>query len=112
MPNDESVLEREAEVEQEGETERETEEGAMQEEAIQREEAIQKVKQRILQVVMSKGAVLPVELAVQTYSFPEEIAKPLADLEEEGVIERQGLKGSEMIVLTQKGLEQFKAGLL
>lgn len=96
MVDNESVPEREIETEWPAETE---------------EDVKQKVKQRILQVLINKGAALPVELAVQTYSFPEEIARPLADLEQEGIIERQGLKGSEMIVLTQKGLEQFKTGL-
>jgi hypothetical protein len=109
MPDDENVPEREVETEWEVETGRETQ---IAREAEIEEETEQKVKQKILQVVMSRGAVLPVEVAVQTYSFPEEIAEPLAKLEEEGVIERQGLKGSEMIVLTQKGLEQLKAGLV
>ncbi len=96
MPDDEIVPEQEIETEEQAET---------------REDTEQKVKDRILQVLINRGALLPVELAVQTYSFPEEIAGPLADLEQEGVIERQGLKGSEMIVLTQKGLEQIKASL-
>jgi DNA-binding MarR family transcriptional regulator len=68
------------------------------------------VKQKILQVLESKGAVLPVELAVQTYSFPEEIAGVVSSLEQEGLIERQALRAGEMIVLTQKGQEQSKAG--
>ncbi len=103
MLEDENVPESEIETEWEIETGRETE---------TEEETEEKVKQKILQVLVNRGAALPVELVVQTYSFPEEIARPLADLEEEGVIERQGLKGSEMIVLTQKGLEQLKAGLV
>lgn len=97
MADNERVPEREIETERLAETE---------------EDVKQKVKQRILEVLINKGAALPVELAVQTYSFPEEIARPLADLEQEGIIERQGLRGSEMIVLTQKGLEQFKASLV
>lgn len=108
MSADENVPEWEGETECEVETGQETKTAR---EAESEEETEQKVK-KILRVVMSKGAVLPVELAVQTYSFPEEIAGLLADLEEEGVIERQGLKGSEMIVLTQKGLKQFKASLI
>ena len=103
MPDNESVSEQDIEREQACET------GQAEAETTRDAE---KVKQKILQVLVNRGAALPVELAVQTYSFPEEIARPLADLEQEGIIERQGLKGSEMIVLTQKGLEQFKAGLV
>jgi DNA-binding MarR family transcriptional regulator len=79
-------------------------------ESVTEQDADQKVRQKILQVLESKGAVLPVELAVQTYSFPEEIAGVVSSLEQEGLIERQALKAGEMIVLTQKGQEQSRAG--
>jgi DNA-binding MarR family transcriptional regulator len=62
----------------------------------------------LLQVLQKKGPALPVELAVRTYSFPEEIAESLANLEQNGLIERQALKAGEMIVLTQKGLRSVE----
>lgn len=63
---------------------------------------------RLLQVLQKKGPALPVELAVRTYAFPEEIAESLANLEQNGLIERQALKTGEMIVLTQKGLRSVE----
>ena len=60
----------------------------------------------LLQALLKKGPALPIELAVRTYSFPEDIAKPLANLEQKGLVERQGMKTGEMIVLTQEGHER------
>jgi DNA-binding MarR family transcriptional regulator len=57
----------------------------------------------LLQALLEKGPALPVELAVRTLSFPEEIADPLANLEQEGYVERQQLQKGEMFVLTKKG---------
>lgn len=62
----------------------------------------------ILQALDRKGPALPIELAVRTYSFPEEIAGPLTNLEEKGWVERQAMKTGEMIVLTKAGHEQVK----
>ncbi len=53
---------------------------------------------------------MPVELASRTYSFPEEIAGPLSNLEQDGLVERQPLNAGEMIVLTEKGQKQMKHG--
>lgn len=61
----------------------------------------------LLKALLAKGPALPVELAVRTYSFPEEIAEPLKNLEEKGLVERQMLKTGEMIVLTEKGHAQL-----
>lgn len=58
---------------------------------------------KLLQALLNKGPALPVELAVRTYSFPEEIAVPLEALEREGYVERQKLQKGEMFVLTKKG---------
>lgn len=63
---------------------------------------------RLLQALRQKGPALPVELAVRTYSFPEEIAEPLANLEQNGLVVRQTMKTGEMIVLTKKGLDLAK----
>lgn len=62
----------------------------------------------LLQALWKKGPALPVELAVRTYSFPEEIAEPLANLEQNGLVVRQTMKTGEMIVLTKKGLDLAK----
>lgn len=63
---------------------------------------------RLLQALRQKGPALPVELAVRTYSFPEEIAEPLANLEQNGLVVRQTMRTGEMIVLTKKGLDLAK----
>ena len=60
----------------------------------------------ILQALLKKGPALPVELAVRTFSFPEEIAAPLGELEQEGYVERQKMQKGEMLVLTKKGHER------
>jgi len=57
----------------------------------------------LLHALESKGPALPVELAVRTYSFPEEIAEPLNKLEQKGLVERQAMRSGEMVVLTRKG---------
>ena len=73
----------------------EEEEGAVEEQEI-----------RLLQALLKKGPALPTELAVRTYSFSDEIAEPLANLEQKGLVERQAIKTGEMIVLTERGHEQ------
>ena len=60
----------------------------------------------ILQALLKKGPALPVEVAVRTFSFPEEIAAPLEELEQEGYVERQKMQKGEMFVLTKKGHER------
>lgn len=70
----------------------------------------QERERNILEALLKKGPALPVELATRTYSFPEEIAEPLSNLEQNGLVERQPLKMGEMIVLTEKGQKQIKHG--
>ncbi len=70
--------------------------------------AQEETENRLLQALRTKGPALPVELAVRTYSFPEEIAEPLANLEQNGLVMRQTMRTGEMIVLTKKGLDQAK----
>ncbi len=60
----------------------------------------------ILQALLRKGPALPVEVAVRTFSFPEDIAEPLGALEQQGYVERQKLRKGEMFVLTKKGHER------
>ncbi|MCP4537598.1 MAG: hypothetical protein GY832_10660 [Chloroflexi bacterium] len=67
-----------------------------------------KTENRLLRALRKKGPALPVELAVRTYSFPEEIAEPLASLEQNGLVVRQTMRTGEMIVLTKKGLDVSK----
>ena len=69
-------------------------------------EEMQEQEITLLQALLKKGPALPIELAVRTYSSPEDIAEPLANLEQEGLVERQGMKIGETIVLTQKGHER------
>ena len=68
----------------------------------------EETENRLLQALQKKGPALPVELAVRTYSFPEEIAESLNNLEQNGLIQRQAMKTGEMIVLTKKGLDTVK----
>jgi DNA-binding MarR family transcriptional regulator len=63
------------------------------------------MESKILQAVYQKGPALQIELAVRTFSFPEDIVQPVADLEQKGMIQRQAMKTGEMIVLTKKGQE-------
>jgi len=68
----------------------------------------------ILQALLQKGPALPVEVAVRTFSFPEEIVSPLQSLEEKGEVKREQLGKGEMFTLTQKGyarIAQVKPGL-
>ncbi|MEM3554914.1 MAG: hypothetical protein QXU79_03785 [Candidatus Micrarchaeaceae archaeon] len=67
--------------------------------------------EKLLQALLRKGPALPVELAVRTFSFPEEIAASLEFLEEEGYIERQRLQKGEMFVLTRKGYERVRTSM-
>ena len=67
----------------------------------------QMIEVSLLEALHRKGPALPVELAVRTYSFPEEITQPLHDLEEKGEIERQAMKTGEMIVLTKEGQQRL-----
>jgi DNA-binding MarR family transcriptional regulator len=73
---------------------------------------IAKQEESLLQALLKKGPALPIELAVRTYSFPEEIAEPLSNLEQAGFVERQAMKTGEMIVLTKKGQDRIKGPLM
>jgi DNA-binding MarR family transcriptional regulator len=68
-------------------------------------------EQNLLDALWKKGPALPVELAVRTYSFPEEISEPLSRLERGGLVARQSMRTGEMIVLTEKGQRQAKRKL-
>jgi DNA-binding MarR family transcriptional regulator len=100
MPNDETITEHTVdedvnEQDFDGDSTEETTSEDMEDQEI-----------NLLQALLKKGPALPIELAVRTYSYPEEIAEPLSHLEQKGLVERQGMKTGEMIVLTQKGHER------
>jgi len=69
-------------------------------------QSVEEQETKLLQALLRKGPALPVELAVRTFSYPEEIATPLEALEQQGYIERQKLRKGEMFVLTRKGQER------
>jgi len=74
----------------------------------QQQEHIQQQEDSLLKALHKKGPAMPAELAVRTYSFPNEISEPLVNLEKKGLVERQPLKSGEMIVLTKEGLNQAR----
>jgi len=69
-------------------------------------QSMEEQETKLLQALLRKGPALPVELAVRTFSYLEEIATPLEALEQQGYIERQKLRKGEMFVLTRKGQER------
>ena len=66
----------------------------------------------LLRVLWTKGPAMPVELAVRTLSFPDEIQKPLQTLRQKGLIEVQqvsrGTMGGELITLSAKGRDVLR----
>jgi DNA-binding MarR family transcriptional regulator len=77
-------------------------------EATRRKEHAQQQEDSLLEALHKKGPAMPAELAVRTYSFPDEISDPLTSLEQKGLVERQPLRSGEMIVLTKEGLNQVQ----
>lgn len=67
----------------------------------------------LLRALQVKGPALPVELAVRTLSFPDEIAASIRLLVEQGLIEieplAQGRLGGEIVYLSEKGKKQLYA---
>lgn len=66
----------------------------------------------LLRVLQQKGPALPVELAVRTLSFPDEIAGSIRVLADQGLIEieplTRGHLGGEIIYLSEKGKKQLR----
>ncbi len=75
---------------------------------VEEQDRIQKQELNLLQALRRKGPALPAELAVRTYSFPEEISQSLTNLEQKGLVQRQPLRSGEMIVLTKEGLSEAR----
>ncbi len=62
----------------------------------------------ILEVLGQVGASTPAELAVRTFSLPEEINKPLLSLKEKQLIDISQVKGrlgGDLVTLNQRGLQ-------
>lgn len=78
----------------------------LEEESPDEEELVpsgEEIELNLLRALLEKGPALPVELAVRTFSLPDEISDPLQDLESNGFIARQQMKRGEMYVLTKEG---------
>jgi DNA-binding MarR family transcriptional regulator len=64
---------------------------------------------KLLEVLWRKGPAIPIELAVRTLSFPEEIAEPLERLEEKGLVEVDsfdaGAIAQKLVSLSRKGVQ-------
>jgi len=61
----------------------------------------------ILEVLGQVGAATPAELAVRTFSLPEEINEPLLSLKEKQLIDVRQVKGrlgGDLVTLNQRGL--------
>ncbi len=65
------------------------------------------VQKQILFALADRGPAVMLELAVRSLHFPEEMAEPLADLRQKGMVTTTGLSrssyGSEMFSLTARG---------
>lgn len=71
---------------------------------------------RVLLNLYNRGPAMPVELAAQCFSFPDEVAPTLKSLEEAGLVEmrpitRGGLGGS-LIYLSEQGRYRVRRDLL
>lgn len=66
---------------------------------------LNETERNLIEALWRKGPALPVELAVRTFSLPYEISRPLAMLEQKGLIERQPIRAGEIFVLSKMGVE-------
>lgn len=84
--------------------------GAMMEMA----RGLTEVQKQILFALADRGPAVMLEVAVRSLRFPDEVAEPLADLRQKGLVTTTGLSrssyGSEMFSLTARGNDM--AGLL
>ncbi len=70
----------------------------------------QQLEMSLLRALYEKGPALPIELAVRTFSFPDEITEPLHSLEEDGYITRQRMRKGEIYILTKSGYARAVEG--
>jgi len=70
---------------------------------------------RLLEALWRKGPAVPMELAVRTLSFPEEIAQPLEELEQKGLVEVDSFDGGaiaqKLVFLSKKGARMIESHL-
>ncbi len=79
-------------------------------------EHLDEMARRVLLTLWNKGPAMPVELAAQCYSFPDEVAPTLKSLEQAGLVEmqlvtRSGVGGS-LVYLSDQGRHLVKVNLL
>ena len=65
-------------------------------------------EKNLLTALWKKGPALPIELAVRTFSLPEEISASLESPEQKGLVERQSIKSGEIVVLSKSGQEMVR----
>ena len=71
------------------------------------EDSLSEEERALLEVLGQVGAATPAELAVKTFSLPEEINGPLLSLKEKRLIEIRQVKGrlgGDLVTLNQRGL--------
>lgn len=76
-------------------------------ELIEMEEDLSEQEKAILEVLGQVGAATPAELAVKTFSLPEEINDPLLSLRDKQLIDVRQVKGrlgGDLVTLNQRGL--------
>ena len=71
---------------------------------------------RVLLMLWNKGPAMPVELAAQCYSFPDEVAPTLKSLEQAGLVEMRPVTwkgvGGELVCLSNQGRQWVRRDLL
>jgi len=75
------------------------------------ESTLTKEERELLEVLGGVGAATPAELAVKTFSLPEEINELLLSLKEKQLIDVRQVKGrlgGDLITLNQRGLRLAK----
>lgn len=60
-------------------------------------------KEEAILRALAKGAAAPFEIAVRTFLFPDDLADPLAELEEKGLIISERLDMGQMYSITSAG---------
>lgn len=71
---------------------------------------------RVLLSLYNKGPAMPVELAAQCYSFPDEVTPTIRSLEEAGLVEMRritrGGMGGSLVYLSNRGRSHVRHALL
>ena len=72
---------------------------------------LSEVETQLLEALFHKGPALPVELAIRTLSFPDEVSTPIRALAEKGLIEIEPLArgpiGGELVYLSKAGRKKL-----